>query len=146
MGDAGKFRKSGATVGGIPTTPQIIEMIITTWNIRGLNNKEKQRYLKERLKKYKPNIMLIQETKIREHKLKEVISNFKPHYEIIGQDVVGSVGGVAILWNLEEVQFEDWISIPQILSRRFRNIGSQEWILLSNVYGPNILSERRNFF
>ena len=41
--------------------------------------------------------MLIQETKIREHKLKEVMSNFKPHYEIISQDTVGSAGGVAML-------------------------------------------------
>jgi len=39
-------------------------MIITSWNIRGLNSKGKHRYLKERLKKDKPNIMLIQETKM----------------------------------------------------------------------------------
>lgn len=39
-------------------------MIIRSWNVRGLNSKGKQRYLKERLKKEKPSIMLIQETKM----------------------------------------------------------------------------------
>jgi len=34
-------------------------MIVTSWNIRGLNNKGKQRYLKEILKKDKPSIMII---------------------------------------------------------------------------------------
>lgn len=71
--------------------------------------------------------------------------NFKPHYEIIGQDVARSAGGVAILSNPEEVQFEDKISIPRILSRIFRILGSQEWILLSNVYGTHTQSDQRLF-
>jgi len=120
-------------------------MIITIWNIRGLNSKGKQRYLKERLKRDKPSIMLIQETKVQESKLKAVMNSFKPYYEIIGQDAIGSAGGVAILWNLEEVHFEAWTSTPRILSGRFRPLGSQDWILLSNVYGPHIQNERRTF-
>jgi len=121
-------------------------MIITSWNIRGLNSKGKQRYLKERLKRDKPNIMLIQETKLKESKLKEVTKSFKPYYEVMGQDATGSAGGVAILWNPEEVQFEDWTSIPRILSRRFGILGSKEWILLSNVYRAHIHNEHRVFF
>eukprot|EP00253_Pinus_taeda_P035223 PITA_35223 len=69
-------------------------MIITTWNIRGLNSKGKQRYLKEILRKDKPSVMLLQETKISELKLKEIMGNIKPRYEIVGQDVIGSAGGV----------------------------------------------------
>lgn len=64
--NVGKFRKSRASIKGIPTTPQTIKMIITTWNIRGLNSRGKQRYFKERLKRDKPNIMVVQETKISE--------------------------------------------------------------------------------
>lgn len=59
-------------------------MIIKTWNIRGLNSKGKQRYLKERLRRDKPNIIIIQETKISEQKLKHIMGKFKPHYKIIG--------------------------------------------------------------
>lgn len=54
-------------------------MIITSWNIRGLNSRGKQRYLKEILKKDKPSIMIIQETKISESKLKGIMENFKPN-------------------------------------------------------------------
>jgi len=36
-------------------------MIVISWNIRGLNSKGKHRYLKERLKKDKPGIIIIQE-------------------------------------------------------------------------------------
>ena len=87
-------------------------MIITTWNIRGLNIKGKQRYLKDRLKRDKPSIMIIQETKISEQKLKEIMQEFQPHYETMGQDAIGSAAGLAILWNIEELQFENLVSLP----------------------------------
>lgn len=97
--NAGQLRKSHTSLRGIPTTPQTVKMIITTRNIRGLNSKGKQRYLRERLKRDKPSIIIVQETKVSEQKLKEMMRKFKPQYEIIGQDTIGSAGGLAILWN-----------------------------------------------
>ena len=82
-------------------------MIITTWNIRGLNSRGKQRYHKERLKKDKPSIMIVHETKISEEKLKDIMENFKPKYQVMAQDANGSARGLAILWNPTEVLFED---------------------------------------
>lgn len=120
-------------------------MIVTSWNIRGLNSKGKQRYLKERVKKYKPSIMIIQEMKIISQKLEEIMRKKKIHYEVMGQDVNGTVGDLAILWNPEEVHFENWISLPRILSALFILIGSSEWILIAGVYGPHIPRERKNF-
>jgi len=73
------------------------------------------------------------------------MQEFQPHYETMGQDAIGSAGGLAILWNTEEVQFEDWVSLPRILSCKFRNIGSREWVLLTGVYGPHLTRERRSF-
>lgn len=55
-------------------------MIITTWNVRGLNSRGEHRYLKERLKKDRSSIMIIQETKINEGKLKEILESVKPQY------------------------------------------------------------------
>jgi len=57
---------------------KLFKMIITSWNIRGLNNKGKQRYLKERLKKDKPKIMIVLETKISERKLKGLWNTLNP--------------------------------------------------------------------
>lgn len=87
-------------------------MIITSWNIRGLNSRGKQRNLRDRLKKYKPIIMIVWETKINMQKMEEIISRWKIRYEIMGQDVAGSARGLAILWNPEEIQFRNWISFP----------------------------------
>jgi len=105
-------------------------MIITSWNIRGLNSKGKQRYLKERLKKDRPSIMIIQETKMRHHQMEEFIAKTKLNYEVMTQDAKGAAGGWAILLNPEEIIFENWVSMPRILTGRFRVIGAEERILL----------------
>lgn len=52
-------------------------MIVTSWNIRGLNSKGEQRCLKERMKKDKPNIMILQETKLNAKKLEEIMRKTK---------------------------------------------------------------------
>jgi len=67
----------------------------------------KQRYLKERLKKYRPSIMILHETKISEKKLRAILENHKPQYQVIGQDANGSAGGLAIIWNPGEIWFDD---------------------------------------
>lgn len=90
-------------------------MIITTWNVRGLNSSGKERYMKDKLKVYKPNIMVSQETKIAETKLEEILKSYKPHYEVVAQDVRGSARGLTILLNLAKIIFDDWVSLPRIL-------------------------------
>ena len=63
----------------------------------------------------------------------------------MAQDATGIAGGLAILWNPEEVQAKDWVSLPRILSGVFRLIGSAEWVLITGIYGPHIPRERKNF-
>jgi len=82
-------------------------MIVISWNIRGLNSRGKQRYLKERLKKDKPGIMIIQETKISMKQMEGIIKKGKMQYEVMGQDGIGSVGGIAIMWNPNGIIFEN---------------------------------------
>ena len=72
-------------------------MIVLSWNIRGLNSQGKQRYLKERVKKDKPSIMLIQETKMECQQLAETVKKLKLGYEVMALDAVATTGGLAIL-------------------------------------------------
>jgi len=111
--------------------------------VRGLNSKGKQRYLKDRLKRDKPSIMMIQETRIAKTKLKEIMNNFNPYYETVTQDARGSDGGLTILWNPGEIIFEDWVSFPRILIGKFLHIGSKDWVILTGVYGSHIPGEKR---
>ena len=69
----------------------------------------------------------------------------KLQYEVMAQDADGTAGGLVIIWNPEEVLFENLISFPRILSGMFRLIGSEERILISGVYGPHIPRERKKF-
>lgn len=62
--NASEHWKSSAALGGIPSAKSSTPMIITSWNIRGLNSKGKQRHLTDRPRKEKPQLMLVQETKI----------------------------------------------------------------------------------
>lgn len=120
-------------------------MIITSWNIRVLNNKGKQRYLAERIKKEKPQIMLLQETKITVEKMEEILKKFKPYYESMTLDSKGSAGGIAILWNSVEVMVDLWIGMRRILSGRSRMIGHKDGFLVSTVYGLHISIETEAF-
>lgn len=59
----------------------------------------------------------------------------------MGQDANGIAGGLAFMWNLEEIIFQNWISLPRIVTGLCRLIGSAERILISGAYGLHILGE-----
>jgi len=63
----------------------------------------------------------------------------------MAQDATSTAGGLEILWNSEEVQAKDWVSLPRILSGAFRLIGTVEWMLVAGVYGCHIPRERKTF-
>ena len=117
-------------------------MKVLSWNIRGLNSKGKQRYLKDKLKVEKPQIMLLQETKVSGQKLQSIMQSFKMKYEVMAIDYVGTSGGIAILWNVVETSAEGWIGFPRILTATFHQIGSEDRIPISAIYGPLIPGER----
>jgi len=97
------------------------------------------------LKKDKPSIMLIQETKMSQQQIQEILDKSKTNFKVMAQDAEGSAGGLAVLWNSEEVTFENWISLPRILSGVCRIVGTKERFLISRVYGPHLPRGRKEF-
>ena len=67
-----------------------------SWNIRGLNNPHKQDILRNMIRDNRPDILVIQETKMLKEKV-ECLSIFKGG-RIIGSDSEGVSGGMAIFW------------------------------------------------
>eukprot|EP00253_Pinus_taeda_P035515 PITA_35515 len=120
-------------------------MIITSWNIRGLNSRGKQKYLNERLKKEKPSVMIVQETKISTEKMREILNKNRSSYEMMGLDAIGRAGGLIIIWNPEEIHFSNWMSLPRILSGTASIVGTKEEVIITGVYGPHIQNEKENF-
>lgn len=90
--------------------------------------------MKEKLKKEKPSIMILQDTKITMQQMEGIIKNSKLQYEIMGQDAFGSVGGIAILWNPNEIIFENWTSMSRILTGLGRIASTKEKVIISGVY------------
>ena len=120
-------------------------MKVISWNIRGLNSKGKQRYLKEKLRVEKPQVMLIQETKVSMGKLETILKTFKPYYEVMALDARGTVGGITIVWNLVEVTTDNWVALSRSLTGRFRQIGTKKYLGIMAVYDPHIQGEQATF-
>ena len=73
-------------------------MKIITWNIRGVNNPRKVKTLRNKLRKEKPNVLFLQETKCGSDTLKVIRSKLLCGILGIDIDARGEVGGIVILW------------------------------------------------
>lgn len=101
--------------------------------------------MKEKLKKDKPSIMILQETKITVQQLEVIINKNKLQYEVMGQDAIGSVGGIAILWNPNDIILEGWTSMTRILTSMGRIVGTNEKVVILGVYGTHAPGEKESF-
>ena len=76
-------------------------MKITTWNARGLNAPSKKRLLKHNLKQFKSEIVMIQETKLKEEgiKLEKILGNWNVNL----LESRGASGGLGMIQNPRKV-------------------------------------------
>ena len=74
-------------------------MKITTWNIRGLGSRRKQRNLVNRIREEKPDIVFIQETKCSVERIHEKHSKWVNRYEYLEVKANTFVGGILIVWD-----------------------------------------------
>lgn len=71
-----------------------------SWNVRGLGSAEKRRSLKEFLKKTKLEVILLQETKLDQNKVRcgeKIAKALNLNFEEV--HLTGSAGGLMSLWN-----------------------------------------------
>lgn len=119
-------------------------MKIISWNIRGLKNPHKQDILRNLIRDNRPDILVIQETKMLIDKV-ENLSIFKGG-KIIVSDSDGASGGMAIFWTNKWIQGELFYQGRNMMNVCFVNPKDNfSWILtkdnfswiLTNVYAPN---------
>ncbi|XP_059067365.1 uncharacterized protein LOC131858218 [Cryptomeria japonica] len=119
-------------------------MKIISWNIRGLNSPHKQDVLRNLVREHKPDIVIIQETKMNKEKV-EKIKLFKDG-EVFSGISDGASGGIAIFWNLRRVSGEPVKQDINLDFIRFHHIGDGTSLLLTNIYAPNNRFGRRKFW
>ncbi|XP_057854761.2 uncharacterized protein LOC131064586 [Cryptomeria japonica] len=111
-------------------------MRILSWNVRGYNAPDKTRLIKRCLDQVRPDILLLQETKIKEEDV-NVFSRKFPAWKCILVGAQSASGGLAALWNdsvmdVVVIRSTRWWQWLKIQSFQF-----QTSFFLINIYGPN---------
>ena len=111
-------------------------MKITTWNIRGLESRIKQRNLEKRIKEEKPNIVFIQETKCPMERIHEKHRKWLNRYEYLEVKANKSAGDIITLWDPQKFGVIDAEASRHHLSLIFQPVGDRQCYMITNVYGP----------
>ncbi len=99
-------------------------MKLTTWNIRGLGSKRKQRNLSNRMKEEKPDKVFVQETKCSIDKIREIHNKWLIKYECLEFKEDNTVGGILTLWNPHKLRILDVEA-----SRNYLSVVIQPWVI-----------------
>jgi hypothetical protein len=89
--------------------------------------------------------MLLQETKCATEEMDRVLSYCWNLGKGIYTDAIGSVGGLAILWNLSSVIMENFFTTRWSISVTYRLIGSNKPGYLTNFYRPTTPRDKNAF-
>ena len=120
---------------------------IVSWNVRGLNDRDKRLRIHNLLKMWKANVICLQETKMAEINRRVVQSLWgNQHVDWTSLGSNGASSGILLMWDRRMVERVDEAVGYYSLSCKFRNVIDQfEWIFIG-VYGPNLDSERCNLW
>ena len=116
---------------------------IVSWNVQGLNDKDKCIRLSHLLRMWKAEIICLQETKLTDIDHKVIQSLWGSEYvdwTFLGSN--GAAGGIVMMWDRRVIEKLDEATGYYSFSCKFRNVLDQfEWSFIA-VYGPNLDSER----
>jgi exonuclease III len=118
-------------------------MKIITLNIRGLNSPRKQRILKNRLRKEQPDLCFIQETKCTLDRMEIISKKQWSKYKISVVEIQQMAGGILTLWNPHSENLLEAKARRHTLFVNMQIIGNTTEILYTNVYGPQVMEEKK---
>ena len=124
-----------------------MKLRILSWNVRGANDREKRKLIKEVIKSQKVDLVRLQETKIQE------MSNGLVKSLRVGRCLEwgvlnsrGAVGGVLVFWDNRVLQLEEMEVGKFTVSCRFKNCEDGFCWRFSGVYGPTVKAEREELW
>uniref|UniRef100_A0A2N9IJZ1 Reverse transcriptase domain-containing protein n=1 Tax=Fagus sylvatica TaxID=28930 RepID=A0A2N9IJZ1_FAGSY len=111
---------------------------LLTWNVRGLNDPKKRVVLKNWLRKWKVDVVCLQETKLDKvdgRMISSIWGNRFAGWEVL--DATHTAGGVLLLWDKRVVERIDSKVGMFSVSCHWKSLGDGfEWVG-TGVYGPN---------
>ena len=114
-----------------------MKLRILSWNVRGANDREKRKLIKEVIKSQKVDLVRLQETKIQE------MSNGLVKSLRVGRCLEW---GVLVFWDNRVLQLEEMEVGKFTVSCRFKNCEDGFCWCFSRVYGPTMKTERKELW
>ncbi|KAL9237086.1 hypothetical protein vseg_011674 [Gypsophila vaccaria] len=120
-------------------------MILSSWNIRGLNDPLKQQELSRLLLLNKIDCCAVVETKIKAHKVKSIAAKFKGFFVVTNNDAHDQ-GRIWVLWKLVALSLTMFFSSAQLLHCRMTGLFQPFSFDVSFVYGLHSLRQREDLW
>lgn len=120
---------------------------IISWNLRGLGDVNKRVVLNSVLLKWRPDVVLLQETKleiITDQLVREIWSRQDVGYHYFPSQ--GASGGMCILWDKNKLEVFDTLEASHTIACAFRSRTNQSECFVALVYGPQERKERRKLW
>lgn len=99
---------------------------IITWNCRGAAGKDFYRYVKQYIVVYKPNILVIMETRCEPNRVAKVLKKLG-FDDIVSNSNDGYAGGIIVAWKSYRVQIELVLHSDQFLHMRVIQANGNDW-------------------
>jgi hypothetical protein len=119
-------------------------MNILTWNIRGLNGRSKQRILQNCIKTEDPDILLLQETKCGENRIRHT-QKMLAQLRLLSLRFKRCCRGAFHLMEPCHSILDQGFSTPSTLTTHYQAIGSNKDGMITNAYGPQNIQDKDLF-
>ena len=123
-----------------------MKLKVMSWNVRGVNDRDKRKVLKAFIRSKKANIVCLQEIEIQNMSVGTVHSLGVGRFLDWGtMDAEGYAGGILVFWDKRVVELVDMEIGIFSVSCCFRNCTDGFQWMFSRVYSP-VLDSKREFF
>ncbi|XP_070025132.1 uncharacterized protein [Nicotiana sylvestris] len=121
-------------------------MIISSWNIRGLNKRYKQNELKAFFLNLNITLLGCLETRINPRSVNKVKIKFSKDWKKHLVEAISNNKRIWLFWKESMVQVHIHLATPQMLHYQVKEKGSNFSGYITFVYGKNKINERRDLW
>ena len=118
-------------------------MILSCWNIRGLNQPQKQREIVSLIHNFKLDVVGIVETKVRMLNQDRIHSNMLPHWCFVTNSTAVSTGRIWVGWNPNKIKLSVLLNTSQMIHVKIETLDNSVAFVASFIYGLHTIQDRR---
>ena len=121
-------------------------MIISCWNIRGLNQPQKQKEIVRLILEKKIDVMGIVETKVKLANQIKINNNMFPNWHFVTNSTTELTGRIWVGWNPDKIKLTVLLKCSQMIHVKIEIIESSVSFMASFVYGLHTPFDRRSLW